>query len=246
VAGHARPFCGTVGFSASFHTFSVNQPILAIDTTHEFGSIALLDGAQTIEEILLHSPDGFGHVLFEHLARLLDKHSCRVDEIACFAAAAGPGSFTGVRVGLACVKGLAEAVGRKVVPVSNLEALARFGSSELRAAVLDARRGQIYGALYSSAGQVAAEPVVMGFPAWLETLPPGDLEFISTDFTPFRAALEATQFRNSKMTTAPRALAAAIGAIAHERFCAGRAQDPAEIDADYVRRSDAELFWKEM
>ena len=90
------------------------------------------------------------------------------------------------------------------------------------------------------------EPVVMGFPAWLETLPPGEIEFISTDFTPFRAALEATRFRNAKMTTAPRALAAVIGAIAHERFRAGRAQDPAEIDADYVRRSDAELFWKEM
>jgi tRNA threonylcarbamoyladenosine biosynthesis protein TsaB len=224
----------------------VNDPILAIDTTHEFGSIALLDGAQTIEEILLHSPDGFGHVLFEHLARLLERHRCRVDEVACFAAAAGPGSFTGVRVGLACVKGLAEAVGRKVVPVSNLEALARFGSKQLRAVVLDARRGQIYGAVYDAVDRQVNEPVVMGFPAWLETLPVGDLEFISTDFTPFLAALAATRFRHSKMTTAPRALAAAIGAIAYERFCAGRAQDPAEIDADYIRRSDAELLWKEM
>jgi tRNA threonylcarbamoyladenosine biosynthesis protein TsaB len=224
----------------------VNEPILAIDTTHEFGSIALLEGAQTVDEILLHSPDGFGHVLFEHLARLLEKHALNVREIACFAAAAGPGSFTGVRVGLACVKGLAEAAGRKVVPVSNLEALAQFGSAELRAVVLDARRGQIYGALYTSAGQVAAEPVVMEFPAWLETLPAGDLEFISMDFTPFQGALAGTPFRDSKMTTAPRALAAAIGAIARQRYCAGLAQDPAAIDADYVRRSDAELFWKEI
>lgn len=208
--------------------------------------MALLEGARTIEEILLHSPDGFGHVLFEHLARLLERHRCRVDELACFAAAAGPGSFTGVRVGLACVKGLAEAVGRTVVAVSNLEAMARFGSKQLRAVVLDARRGQIYGALYGSGDQVAGEPVVMAFPAWLDTLPAGDLEFISTDFTPFHTALEATRFRHSKMTTAPRALAAAIGAIAHERFCAGLAKDPAEIDADYVRRSDAELFWKEI
>jgi tRNA threonylcarbamoyladenosine biosynthesis protein TsaB len=224
----------------------VNHLILAIDTTHEFGSIALLDGAQTIEEIMLHSPDGFGHILFDHLARLLERHGLRVDQVSCFAAAAGPGSFTGVRVGLACVKGLAEAVGRKVVPVSNLEALARLGSGELRAVLLDARRGEIYGAVYDAAGRVVNEPVVMGFPTWIETLPAGDIEFISTDFTPFHAAFESTRFRNSKMTTAPRALAAAVGRIAHERFCAGLAQDPAQIDADYVRRSDAELFWKEM
>jgi tRNA threonylcarbamoyladenosine biosynthesis protein TsaB len=223
----------------------VTQIILSLDTTHEFGSIALIDSTQVLEEVLLHSPDGFGHVLFEHLARLLDRHGRRVDQIACFAAAAGPGSFTGVRVGLACVKGLAEAAGRKVVAVSNLEALARFGSAEQRAVVLDARRGEIYGAVYGAAGEVLREPVVMRFPAWLETLPAGEIEFLSTDFAPFRAALENTRFANSKITTAPRALAAVIGRIAHERFLAGRARDPAEIDADYVRRSDAELLWKD-
>ena len=223
----------------------MNQFILSLDTTHEFGSIALLDGTQVLEEVLLHSPDGFGHVLFEHLARLLDRHGWRVDQIACFAAAAGPGSFTGVRVGLACVKGLAEAAGRKVVAVSNLEALARFGSAEQRAVVLDARRGEIYGAVYGAAREVLGEPVVTRFPAWLETLPAGEIEFLSTDFAPFRAALENTRFANSKITAAPRALAAIIGRIAHERFLAGLARDPAEIDADYVRRSDAELLWKD-
>ena len=223
----------------------MNQFILSLDTTHEFGSIALLDGTQVLEEVLLHSPDGFGHVLFEHLARLLGRHGRRVDQMACFAAAAGPGSFTGVRVGLACVKGLAEAAGRKVVAVSNLEALARFGSAEQRAVVLDARRGEIYGAVYGAAREVLGEPVVTRFPAWLETLPAGEIEFLSTDFAPFRAALENTRFANSKITAAPRALAAIIGRIAHERFLAGLARDPAEIDADYVRRSDAELLWKD-
>jgi tRNA threonylcarbamoyladenosine biosynthesis protein TsaB len=224
----------------------VSELILSLDTTREFGSLALLDGGELVDEILLHSPDGFGHVLFEHLARMLDKHGRRVDEVACFAAASGPGSFTGVRIGLACVKGLAEAGGRKVVAVSNLDVLARFGSAEHRAVVLDARRGEVYGAVYGAAGQVLREPVVARFPAWLETLPLGEIEFISTDFEPFRAALDGTRFRSSKITAAPRALAAAIGRIAHERFCAGLAQDPSDIDADYVRRSDAELFWKDV
>jgi tRNA threonylcarbamoyladenosine biosynthesis protein TsaB len=223
----------------------VNPPILALDTTHEFGSLALLEGRNVVEEMLLHSPDGFGHVLFGHLQQLLDRNGRRVDQIECFAAAAGPGSFTGVRVGLACIKGLAEAVGRKVVTVSNFEALAWFGSARQRAVVLDARRGEIYGAVYDAAGQALCEPVVTQFPAWLATLPEGEVEFISSDFTPFQAAIAGTRFEGSKIVTAPRALAAAIGAIAYDRFCAGLARDPAEIDADYVRRSDAELLWKE-
>jgi tRNA threonylcarbamoyladenosine biosynthesis protein TsaB len=223
----------------------VNDLILSIDTTHEFGSIALLEQGEVIEEVLLHSPDGFGHVLFEHLQRLFDRHGRGVDDVACFAAASGPGSFTGVRIGLACVKGLAEATGRKVVTVSNLEALARFGAARQRAVVLDARRGEIYGAVFDPEGRELREPVVAKFPAWLETLPDGDIEFISSDFVAFRPALENTRFQNSMITIAPRALAAAIGSIAQERFRAGLARDPTEIDADYVRRSDAELFWKE-
>lgn len=223
----------------------MNPLILSIDTTHEFGSIALLSGGEVVEELPLHATDGFGHVLFGHLGRLLEKHGRRVDEVACFAAASGPGSFTGVRIGLACVKGLAEAAERKVVAVSNLEAMAWFGSAAQRAVVMDARRGEVYGAVYGAEGQTLREPLVTRFPAWLESLPAGETEFIATDFAPFRPALEGTRFNDAQCTTAPRALAAAIGRIAYQRFCAGLGRDPAEIDADYVRRSDAELLWKE-
>src|SRR5690242_1128052 len=145
--------------------------ILALDTTHEFGSLALLERGEVLEELVLHAPDGFGQVLYQHLARLLEHHGRRVGEVACFAAASGPGSFTGVRIGLACVKGLAEATGRKVVAVSNLEAMARFGSAAQRAVVMDARRGEIYGAVYGADGQTICEPRVSRFQAWLDTLP---------------------------------------------------------------------------
>lgn len=219
--------------------------ILAIDTTREFGSIALLEGGEVLDEVLLHSQDGFGHILFEHLGCMLDRHHRRVDEMACFAAAAGPGSFTGVRVGLACVKGLAEASGRRVVAVSNHEAMARFGSAAQRATILDARRREIYAALYGAGGEILREPVVTRFPAWLEVLPQGEVEFLAMDFEPLRAAIQGTRFENARITTVPPALAAAVGRIAHERLSAGLALDPADIDADYVRRSDAELFWKD-
>lgn len=220
--------------------------ILAIDTTRAFGSIALLAGGEFLDEILLHAEDGFGQILYGHLTRILDRHGCRAQDIECFAAASGPGSFTGVRVGLACVKGLAEAVGTKVVAVSNLQALAAFGTAPLRATLLDARRGEIYGAVYDSDLSPVEPEIVMKFPEWLEALPSEPIEFISTDFSPFRAALAGSRFAEAAIIEAPRGLAGAIGRIAFEKFRRGQAVDPAEVDANYVRRSDAELFWKEL
>ncbi|HOL72815.1 MAG TPA: tRNA (adenosine(37)-N6)-threonylcarbamoyltransferase complex dimerization subunit type 1 TsaB [Bryobacteraceae bacterium] len=219
--------------------------ILAVDTTAEFGSIALIEGGETVSEELIHAPEGFGQVLFGRLEALLARAGWKLKEIDCFAAAAGPGSFTGVRVGLAAVKGLAEALKRPAVGVSNLQAVASFGSAPLRAAVLDARRGQIYGAVYDAALKAVTPEVVTSLPQWLASLPEGELEFISTDFTPFRGALAGTRFENAPVLHAPRALAGAIGRIAAERLSAGAAQDPAALDANYVRRSDAEMFWKE-
>jgi len=215
--------------------------ILSIDTTSEFASIALTEGERIVDEILLRSPDGFGHILYGHLEQLLSRNSTTIQQIDCFAAASGPGSFTGVRVGLTAVKGLAEATGRRVVAVSNLRALAFFGTSSLRATVLDARRGEVYGALYNDRLEAVASETVMKFPAWLETLPELGYEFISNDFSPFQSHVDPA----IPVVTAPRAMARAIGRIAWMEERAGRAQDPAQIDANYVRHSDAELFWKE-
>jgi tRNA threonylcarbamoyladenosine biosynthesis protein TsaB len=211
--------------------------ILSIDTTSEFGSIALTDRDRVVEEVLLHSPDGFGHILFRQIEKLLARHTASVNRMDCFAAASGPGSFTGVRIGLAAAKGLAEAAAKDMVAISNLRVLASFGTARLRATVLDARRGEVYGAVYNPALEVVGEEAVMKFPAWLKTLPAAGFEFVSTDFTPFQSFVDA----NVPVVTSPRALAAAIGRIAWREFQAGRARDPAEIDANYIRRSDAEL-----
>jgi tRNA threonylcarbamoyladenosine biosynthesis protein TsaB len=223
----------------------VTPLLLAVDATHEFGSLALARGGTILEEVLLNSPSGFGHILFDRLSRLLAGHGLKPESIDCFAAASGPGSFTGVRVGLACVKGLAEALGKPALAVSNLRALAWFGSAPLRASVLDARRGEIYGAVYDAAGALAQPEVVARFPVWLESLPQGAMEFVSTDFTPFRDALAGTRFEGASVVTAPRALAGAIARIALSAWQNGEIADPAALDANYVRRSDAELFWKE-
>jgi tRNA threonylcarbamoyladenosine biosynthesis protein TsaB len=204
----------------------VSLRLLALDTTAEFGSMALTAGGKLLEEAPLHAPDGFGHVLFGEIQCLLNHHGLTLANLDGFASASGPGSFTGVRVGLTAVKGLAEAAGRKVVAVSNLQALAWFGTHELRAVVMDARRGEIYGAVYDASLRLVFDEVVMQHEDWLKTLPQGNLEVI-TQGNP------------------QRPLAAAIASIAESQFAAGLAKDPAEIDANYVRRSDAELLWRD-
>ena len=219
--------------------------ILALDTTTEFGSLALVAGGAVVWETPLHSSEGFGHILFDRIAAIFENSGWRLDQIDCFAAAAGPGSFTGVRVGLAAVKGLAEALGRCVVGVSNLEAIAWHGTAPLRAAVVDARRGQIYGAVYDARLELVSPEVVMALPEWLAALPAGELQLLSTDPATFLPALAGTRFEKDGIREVPRALAGAIGRIAEERFLAGMGADPAALDASYVRRSDAELFWRE-
>lgn len=205
--------------------------ILAIDTTAEFGSIAVAG-----EEVLLHAPDGFGGVIFERIEQLLQRTGLRLEDMDAFAAAAGPGSFTGVRIGLSAVKGLAEAMNRPAIAVSNLEALARFGTADRRVAIIDARRGEVYAAVYDRDGRRLMDETVCPFPSLLAQLPPEPVEFISQTLAPFQA--------EHRVVEAPRAIAAMIAQIAAERLAAGDPGNPAAIDANYVRRSDAELLFK--
>jgi tRNA threonylcarbamoyladenosine biosynthesis protein TsaB len=186
--------------------------ILAMDVCNEVGSIALLDGARLLEERRLESPDGFGHILFGAIEELLAAHGVPLSAIDLYAVATGPGSFTGVRIGLTAAKGLAFASGKPLAGVTNLEALASLGSGPLRAPVFDARRGDVYGAVYDDALVVVVPPMV--------------------------CPLEAFPIGEAKRIDAGPLLAAAVGRLAAQRG----GVHPAAVDATYVRPSDAELL----
>ena len=116
---------------------------LAVDTAAEIGSIALADRNGIREEIRLCAPGGFAQTLFGEIEALLACCQVRLADIELYAAASGPGSFTGVRIGLAAIKGLAEVAGKPAIGISNLEALEQFGSADLRAPIIDARPGRL-------------------------------------------------------------------------------------------------------
>ena len=123
--------------------------VLALDTTTVFGSVALRIHRKLVGERHIHSSDGFAHVIFQQI------EACRPNQPVCFRNRlfrCGRRSrvlHRGPR-GLTAAKGLAEALKKPVAAVSNLRALAAFGESERRAVVLDARRGEVYAAVYDA------------------------------------------------------------------------------------------------
>jgi tRNA threonylcarbamoyladenosine biosynthesis protein TsaB len=211
---------------------------LAVDTTADWGSIALADESGTKEEVELSAPRGFSHVLFGAMQDLLKRHSLTAEDIQLFAGASGPGSFTGVRVGLAAIKGLAETLATPAVAVSNLEALAAFGRNRRRAVVIDAHRGEVFTALYASDGPAIPESVT-ALEAFAELVGDPPFDWISQD-----DRIVALSPAGAEPIKAPRIIAGAIARIAMHKFAHDSGGDPAVIEANYVRRSDAELLWK--
>ena len=176
--------------------------------------------------------------------------------------AAGPGSFTGLRVGLAAVKGWAEVYRKPIAAVSALEAVAvqAHSSAALIVPVLDARRGQLYFGLYRRAtGEVLGksrlvldgEEYVMTPAEFFEALREraGGAEFAIVTPQPglFSSGASQDEIANLKAVVEPASavLAPFIGQLGFRQAQRGALADPLTLDANYVRRTDAELRWKE-
>lgn len=206
---------------------------LAVDTSGDRGSIALVEDDRVLEERGLQAGSGFSHTLFGEIEALLTRQQRKLTDIDLYAAANGPGSFTGIRVGLAAIKGLAEVAGKPAVGISNLAALAEFGNSPLRAPVMDAKRSEVFAALFGPDAVIIPESV-LPLAVFLEHIGDRPVEWITTGFDIGRPA-----------TQAPAELAATIALIATRKLKAGENCAPILLEANYVRRSDAEIFWKD-
>ena len=140
----------------------VHVLVLALDTSSPSGSLAVLRDEKVIGVVSTATGEVYSSRMFRELEFLLGELSLRMEEFELFAVAAGPGSFTGLRVGLAAVKGWAEVYRKPIAAVSALEAVAVQARSNaaLIVPVLDARRGQLYFGLYRRAtgGSAGREP----------------------------------------------------------------------------------------
>lgn len=218
--------------------------ILALDTTTRAGSAAVLRDGLVVAE---HSGDPgvtHGQRLPADLERVLDAAAVRIDDVDLFAVAAGPGSFTGLRVGIATVQGLAIARGRLVVPVSSLEALARSASATTSpvAAWMDAQRGEVFAELYAPGGAAIVVPATSAAPAVvldaLADVEGGTPVFIGDGAVRYRDLIVA-RYGDGAIVLPHPALAGTIGRLAAAD--PSRAVRPHALAPIYIRRPDAEL-----
>ncbi len=147
--------------------------VLALDTTGRAGSAAIVQGGVVLAELSGDPAVTHGQRLPGELMRLVDDAGIALEAVDLLAVAAGPGSFTGLRVGIATMQGLAVATGKPIVPVSTLEALARAGFKEGDALVapwIDAQRGEVFGALYDTGRTPIGEPTALPPAATLTSL----------------------------------------------------------------------------
>ena len=222
--------------------------ILAIDTSWKHGSLALVRGdGESFELLETASLTGgaFSAELVPQIASALARRNIRKQEIDGFAAVSGPGSFTGLRVGLAAIKGLVEVLKKPIATVSVLEALAiTSGLSGRVFAALDAQRGEVFMGEYRveqktlQATSLHPESLLTR-EAFLAALPVG-----STVVTP-DASIAALAFpAGTELRQIERPDAAAVARIGLRKVLAGQTVSVEALDANYVRRSDAEIFSK--
>jgi tRNA threonylcarbamoyladenosine biosynthesis protein TsaB len=219
--------------------------------------LAVLRDGQLAGVVSTSTDEPYSTRLFRQLDFLLAELHVPMVQFDVFAVAAGPGSFTGLRVGLAAVKGWAEVFEKPIVAVSGLEAVAAQSKcdAELIAAVMDARRGQIYAALFRREGarlvRESDDHVCSPeeFLAELRTQAGSrKVQFVSPTPEIIQKTLDATNDVPSEISRnverVSRLLAPVIGELAFERANRGEVTDALRLDANYIRRSDAEELWK--
>jgi tRNA threonylcarbamoyladenosine biosynthesis protein TsaB len=237
--------------------------ILAIDTSTRTGSVALLRDGAVIDSVSGYEETPHSTRLFRDLDVLQNRAKFRLDQIELFAVAAGPGSFTGLRVGLTAVKAWAEVHDKPIAAISGLEAIAAQSTSlngdspdaRIIAPFLDARRGQLFGSLYRVRGgnrhflKLMSDESILT-PEEFVGLVRGKSDLIKcTLVSPTPEILPASLIQSLlpgiQIETVSAVLAPIIGQLGFARAERGELVDALRLDANYVRRSDAEKAWKD-
>lgn len=240
--------------------------ILALDTSSPSGSVAALRDENVVGTVSTWAQELHSARAFLHVESLLRELSLGLDAFDVFAVAAGPGSFTGLRVGLAAVKGWAEVYQKPIAAVSALEAIAMQSprarsSASLLVPVLDARRGQVYFGFYRSLNAGArnrlaleGEERVATPEELLQTLEArggnSDIAIVTPIPETVRGPLSRFETIHARAGNIPMdevspILAPHIGRLGYLLAQRGELANSLTLDANYIRRSDAEVHRKE-
>jgi tRNA threonylcarbamoyladenosine biosynthesis protein TsaB len=220
--------------------------ILAVDTSALTLSVALTEDKKPVAQTTLNTGHTHSETLLPALERLMDFASWKVSDIDLFAVSEGPGSFTGVRIGVSFIKGLAFG-GKKCVGVSTLEALAYnlLGFKGIISPVMDERRGQFYNALFLSDGKtltrlsedraISAEELEKELEKYSDT----SVYLCGDGYEIARKML-----KNENIEDTPEALlkqnAYSVAVVALKEYEKGNATDDSTLSPTYLRVPQAE------
>jgi tRNA threonylcarbamoyladenosine biosynthesis protein TsaB len=233
--------------------------VLSLDTTTRAGSIALVADGRVVDERRGDPLRTHAERLPGDLLALLAAHALTLSAIDVFAVASGPGSFTGLRIGIATIQGAAFVEQRPVVGVSALSALAQIGSAnaqpgDLVAAWMDAYRRDVFSALYRVSGAAAFEPArlveveapmvddpVATLQRWERHIAGKPITFLGDGAVLYAEAIEQHTVAPHRIVREVPLLAGAIGRMASAVAAAGTACAAGGVQALYVRRPDVEI-----
>jgi len=222
--------------------------LLITNTSGKQGSVALArageDAGSKDVELIEETPlvgGTFSAQLVPQIAALLTRHGFGKADIGAFVVISGPGSFTGLRVGLAAIKALAEILQKPIVPVSLLEVIALAGGTQGPVlAALDAGRGEVYVGEYEVAGDRARL-------LQEQLLRRDELYSMARSAeiaTPDQSLLAAAQGSGISVCGLAQVGAQAIATVGWGKLKANLTVSPDQLEANYIRRSDAEIFSK--
>ncbi len=227
--------------------------VLALDTTTRAGSIALVRDNDALDVVSGDEARTHAERLPGSILRLLERQGVSLPAIDLFAVAAGPGSFTGLRIGIATIQGLAFGLGRPVVGVSALDTLAEIARAAhgarwpFVAAWMDAQRSEVFAALY----RVEAPPALVDGPVsepparvlgrWQELAEGRPISVAGDAVARYRDLLVERLGPAFQAVEPLPPLAPTIACIAVREAAAGHSVGPHAIRPIYVRRPDAEL-----
>jgi tRNA threonylcarbamoyladenosine biosynthesis protein TsaB len=222
--------------------------LLAVDTSGKNGSLALarvheasantLASEVEILELVPLEGGTFSAQLVPQISTLLQRQGLAKRDVGGFAVAAGPGSFTGLRVGLAAIKALAEILNRPIAAVSRVEAVARSGAFAGHVvSAIDAGRGELYVGEYELGSESRMR---------VERLLSRDKFLVeyrrAQVVTPDASLADAARQAGMTVEQVSDPHSDWIARLGWEKIRAGQTTPPDELEANYIRRSDAEIF----
>ena len=224
--------------------------ILCIDTSSSAGSVVLVGEEGVLGELYVDSAQTHSARLLSGIDEVLKSANQTISNVDGFAVISGPGSFTGIRIGLTTVKGLADSMRKPVVPITSFEAWAEkhYDLQGILVPLIPARRGEVYACVFERRGTVLralSDGIAGEVASVIGQICEVEVSFIGYGANQYREIIEGTGRGQWKILVTDLFLGQPMARIAYRRATRKESCSAQDLVAFYLRQSDAEIHWKE-